>query len=221
MALEVIGAGLSRTGTTSLKRALEHLGLGPCHHIEDAQGDERQIRLWTRVYESQEADWDELFKGFRSTTDTPGCDFYAQLSDHYADAKLILTVRDPERYADSVISTIFAAATLDVLAKSPAEALMRASFRFALPRLGISPDPAVDPLTIVPTREQLLREYHTHNTEVRRRIAADRLLVFDVAQGWEPLCAFLGKPVPARPFPNANNIQQFHHNLSDIDGRSE
>ena len=101
MTLKVIGAGLGRTATFSLKFALEHLGFGPCYHMSEVfAGARRNIGLWLDVVAGR-PDWDALFEGFQSTTDYPACSYWRELADHYPDAKVILTVRDPDSWFDS------------------------------------------------------------------------------------------------------------------------
>ncbi len=106
MALAVIGAGLGRTATFSLKFALEHLGLGPCYHMSEVfAGSRRNVPLWLDAIDGQ-PDWDAIFAGFRSTTDYPACNYWRELAAHYPDAKVVLTVRDPDSWFDSVSETI-------------------------------------------------------------------------------------------------------------------
>ncbi len=101
MALDVIGAGLGRTGTLSLKAALEELGLGKCYHMTEVLAHPESVPVWDAAARGQPVDWDELFDGYRATVDWPGCSFYRELLDRYPDAKVILSVRDPERWYES------------------------------------------------------------------------------------------------------------------------
>ena len=96
MALEVIGAGLGRTGTLSLKLALEHIGLGKCYHMSEMIAHLRtHLPLWVAAAKGQ-PQWDAIFDGYRSSTDYPGCMFWRELVAKYPDAKVILTTRDPD-----------------------------------------------------------------------------------------------------------------------------
>ena len=107
MAVKVIGAGLGRTATFSLKFALEHLGFGPCYHMAEVfAGSRRNVPLWLDVMRGK-PDWDAVFAGFQSTTDYPACTYWRELSAFYPDAKVILTVRDADSWFDSVSETIF------------------------------------------------------------------------------------------------------------------
>lgn len=196
MAVDVIGAGLGRTGTSSLKLALERLGFTPCHHMTELIRHPETALLWERAAEGECVDWDALLAGYRATTDWPACAFYRQLAAHYPAAKLILTVRDPESWFRSTQATIFSDAHLAATEARPHGAFVRkcivASFG------GRMHD-----------REHLIAAYERHNAEVRRSVAPQRLLVYDVCEGWGPLCRFLSVPVLEEPFPCANTTDDF------------
>ena len=105
--MQVIGAGFGRTGTLSLKQALEELGFGPCYHMQEVGRRPSHVRLWLDYAETGNARWDELFESFESGVDYPVANVWAELADHYPDARVILTVRDPERWWESTNSTIY------------------------------------------------------------------------------------------------------------------
>ncbi len=202
MPLKVIGAGFGRTGTLSLKTALEMLGFGPCHHMTEVLDDlDRQGPLWNRVVAGKGADWDAVFAGYQATVDWPGCHYWAELAAHYPEAKVILTLRDPARWYASMKETIFAA---------PAS-------RWIMLLLRVIRHPMRFGHAIITQRTfgfdqseaNAVAVFEQHNAAVRRGIAPDRLLEFDVRQGWEPLCAFLGVPVPDAPFPRTNDREEF------------
>jgi hypothetical protein len=189
MSLAVIGAGLLRTGTTSLKAAVEILGFAPCYHGEDSEAPQAWP-LWERALDHKTVDWDEIFDGFAATTDVPGCLFYDELAKHYPSAKVVLTIREPNTWFDSVqalLSPAFFAAHRDF----PSGPLVGKKFARAL---GDKLD----------DRAAVIAAYARHNAAVCRAIPADRLLVYEVTQGWTPLCEFLGVLIPDTPFPNAN-----------------
>jgi hypothetical protein len=123
MSLKVIGAGLGRTGTTSLKLALEQLGFAPCYYTEMLLTHPAHITLWERVLDGQ-PDWDTIFEGFRATMSGPANSFYRELSEYYPSAKVILTVRDPERWHASITSTINSDDFQQLLSQGPAAKLM-------------------------------------------------------------------------------------------------
>jgi hypothetical protein len=192
MALRVIGAGLGRTATFSLKFALEHLGFGPCYHMSEVfAGARRNIPLWLDVVHGR-ADWDAIFDGCQSTTDYPACSYWRELSEYYPDAKVVLTTRDPDSWFDSVSQTIFSERMQASLAGSPAGAMMQ----------GVVFDAFRDRVT---DRAFMTDWFEQRNRSVIAALRPERLLVFSPKQGWAPLCAFLGVPVPDVPFPRVNS----------------
>lgn len=196
MPLDVIGAGLGRTGTTSLKLALEHLGIARCHHMTEVFHHPETAGLWEAAAEGKPVDWEALLAGYRAAVDWPACHFYRDLARIYPNAKVILTVRDPESWFRSTQATIFGFADVAEVAKRPMGGFM---LKAILPTFDGR----------VHDREHAIAVYERHNAEVRRAIAPERLLVYDVAQGWEPLCRFLGVPIPSESFPHANTTEDF------------
>jgi Sulfotransferase domain len=186
----VIGAGLGGTGTLQAKAALELLGFGPCYHVADVQQHPEQAAFWRQAANGGPRDWGALFGPYESSVDFPACAVYAELMDAYPEARVVLTVRDPERAYERVRETIY---RLTTRADSPFPAELREAFdRLVWQRVfdGAFNDPA-----------KAVEAYRRWNDEVQARVPADRLLVYDVDDGWEPLCAFLGPDVPAEPFP--------------------
>jgi len=205
MTLAVIGAGLGRTATFSMKFALEHLGFGPCHHMSEVFANGRkQVPLWLDVIAGR-PDWDAIFDGFHSTTDYPACTYWRELAEHYPRAKVVLTVRDPDSWFDSVSETIFSDRMQGSLAGSPVEALMK----------GVCFDPFEG--GDIRDRAFMTDWFVRRNAEVREALPPERLLVFSPKEGWEPLCAFFGVPVPAEPFPRVNSRDELSH-ASDEQG---
>lgn len=195
MTLKVIGAGLGRTGTMSLKLALEQLGLGRCHHMMEVFQAPETIDVWRRAGLGEATDWDALLAGFGCAVDWPSAEFYAQLAAHYPDAKVILTTRDPESWFNSTQATIFA----DSVPGSgpPGFGEMIATV------IGAKFDGRLH------DREHCIAVYEAHNAAVRATIPPERLLEYQAGQGWEPLCAFLGVPVPDAPYPKVNSTEEF------------
>ncbi|QGN54961.1 sulfotransferase family protein [Novosphingobium sp. Gsoil 351] len=195
MALRVIAAGLGRNATLSIKFALEALGFGPCHHMTEVFADEqRQVPLWLEAAAGR-PDWDVIFEGFGSTSDYPSATFWREIVEYYPNAKIVLTTRDPDRWFDSVSQTIFSPWMQDAHAGTAAHALMQATM-FG-PIAGNVSD-----------RAFLTDWYVRRNRAVLDGIAAQRLLHFDVQDGWHPLCQFLDVPVPDLPFPRTNSRAQ-------------
>ena len=201
MVLEVIGAGLGRTGTMSLKYALEELGFGPCHHMYEVVGDPMCWPFWTRAFAGEDVDWEEGYKGYCSAVDDPTTCFYAQLAERYPEAKVILTHRDPDRWFDSAQNSALSDAALEYLENETPETK---PLNDLLAPMGWDPR---DPRTH--DREYMLNWFKSHVEEVKRTIAPERLLVFQVSEGWDPLCHFLGVDVPESTFPHVNTTEQF------------
>ena len=107
MALELIGAGLGRTGTLSLKAALERLGYAPCYHMIEVLTAPERGRHWLARTPTGARDWDAIFRGYRATVDWPAAAFWRELVDRYPDAKVLLSLRDADRWYDSVMNTIY------------------------------------------------------------------------------------------------------------------
>ncbi|WP_113702720.1 sulfotransferase family protein [Nonomuraea lactucae] len=213
--MKVIGAGFGRTGTASLKAALELLGYGPCYHMSVVIDQPRRVRQWLDIGEGRSRDWDAVFAGFRATADWPAAAYWRELAEHYPDAKVVLTVRDPGQWYDSVASTVFASA----LAERRPLPFRRRLIRWLVARR--APDFALYPrmarATVVDRvfggriddRAHAVEVFERHADEVKAAIPPERLLVYDVREGWAPLCGFLGLPVPDEPFPQVNERAAF------------
>jgi len=197
--MQVIGAGVGRTGTFSLKIAINRLGLGPCHHMEAVITNmPAQVPLWTAALDG-DADWPAVYDGFGSAVDWPTAGFFRELAHAYPDAKFVLTHRDPETWADSFGQTIYTA----MAGRQMAPPEKRAWLDMAYGVIAKSGFPSgLD-------RDGLIKGFIAHNEAVKAAIPADRLLVYQVKEGWEPLCAFLGRPVPDEAFPRTNDRQEF------------
>jgi Sulfotransferase domain len=208
MSLEVIGAGMPRTGTMSQKLALERLGFSPCHHMIEVFAHPWQWRLWDAVGDGKLGDWDEIFGGYRATTDAPGCFFWQELADRYPNAKLILSLRDPDRWYESMMATIMTPSHQQNMTASGVGPVIRklSSRMFAAG----GPPTAAPGEGRFPDKAHMLAGYEAHNAAVIAAIPPERLLVYRVSDGWEPLCRFLGKPVPDEAFPRVNSTEEFH-----------
>lgn len=209
--LKIIGAGFGRTGTLSLKTALEELGFGPCHHMTEVFGNPWQVSYWQAATNGEPVDWHTVLSGYRSTTDWPSCAFYDQLMQAYPDAKVILSVRDPEKWYESVSHTIYRVSQISQSRVIPLIALMNPLVRSRM-RVARMINALVWQRTFhgkFADKQYAIDLFNQHNEEVKQRVPADKLLVFDVKQGWEPLCAFLGVEVPNKPFPRLNERENF------------
>lgn len=207
MTLRVIGAGFGRTGTLSMKGALEHLGLGPCYHMLEVMNRPENADAWYNAAQSGKADWDQILSGYHSTVDWPACHYWQTLAAHFPDAKVILTVRDEEAWWQSMSKTILRNFQDGDEVVDPARISMRRMTR----------DLIVERVFggILDDRDHVLTAYRRNIEAVRAGLPKERLLVFDVAEGWAPLCAFLDLPVPAAPFPRTNTTQDFLDRMAE------
>lgn len=209
--MKVIGAGIGRTGTMSLKVALERLGFGPCFHGRHVLDHPERLDLWLAAASGQPVDWTVLFAGFRSTMDWPGAAFWRELTETYPDAKVILTVRDAERWYESVATTIY-----PMFGSRSDPRAERA--RAVVPGLDVMTEFTRRLIWDGPffggrfeDRDHAIAVFEAHNAAVRRDVPADRLLVCGPDLGWPELCGFLGVPVPVpdEPYPHLNDPAGF------------
>lgn len=193
MTLRIIGAGFGRTGTESMKQALEILGYGPCHHMYEVLADKDRYDRWLAVLEGRGVpDWRGLLEGYRASVDWPVALYWRELADLWPQAKILLTVRDADDWYASMDRTVLA------LMRDPdnnrmAKALADRVFGGA-----------------VWDKEGVVAAYRRNTEDVRAAFGPDRLLVYELGAGWRPLCDFLGCAVPDTPFPNANAAGSFH-----------
>jgi len=214
--MKLIGAGLPRTGTMSQKLALEILGLDPCYHMANIFADLNEATRWRAAF-AGELDPAEILKGFPAMVDWPGSYYYKELMETYPEAKVLLSVRDGDKWAESMTKTIWGLLYGDTLAAHMSAA-----------RASIDPlwDAYIEGMKDMWDRSGLLVGKDTtpeymrdacdrYNAEVQAYVPADRLLVWAPADGWEPLCAFLGVPVPDQDFPRVNDSSMFDDRIID------
>jgi hypothetical protein len=206
----VIGAGFGRTGTASLKRALETIGFGPCHHMEEVIKNPSEVPTWEAAARGEKIDWGTFFEGWGSCVDFPSAMYYRELMDAFPEAKVVLTVRDPEAWYASMRETIV-------------PMMNRFPNRYVIPHLPYLSAPARsvgntpmrrEVIDRFAEREHVLKIFTDHIEEVKRVVPAERLLVFEAKQGYGPLCEFLGVPVPATPFPRVNDTAEFRRRVT-------
>ena len=202
MALQVIGSGFGRTGTRSLKQALELLGFGPCHHMEQVFENPTQVAFWQAIAGGETADWEKVFAGYSAQIDWPGCHVWRELAAAYPEAKVIHSHRDPEKWWASFSQTIgkLMSRHRDLPGPPHVQEL------FAVVEEIIGQRTFGGNWT---DKGHVLQAYHARAAAVREAIPAERLLFFDVTEGWGPLCAFLGVPAPDAPFPQRNDKAEF------------
>jgi len=189
---------MGRTGTLSLKAALERIGYGPCYHgIEVFVAPERG-RLWLEQTQSGSHDWDGIFHGYRATVDWPAAAFWRELVERYPDAKVLLSLRDSDRWYDSVMNTIYPVMTQG-LPKNTPEILHKFHEMLCALVLERTFEGRLG------DRDHAKRVFEQHNQSVIDAIPASKLLVYQPGDGWEPICRFLEKPVPNEDFPHVND----------------
>jgi hypothetical protein len=214
--MKVIGAGLPRTATTTQMFALEQLGFGPCYHMRDLLADlEGGLPLWEAVADGT-PDWPAIFegdRGVRSTVDWPSARYYRELMDFYPDAKVWLSVRDADAWVASMRQTVWGLFHSDSVMRHVSDARavvdpLWARYLRLMTRMNWDPktgafagDHASD--------EGLAAAMHRWNDEAKATVPAERLLVWDPSDGWEPLCEFLEVDVPAEPLPRLNDSKAF------------
>ena len=206
--MKLIGAGYGRTGTMSLKAALERLGYGPCFHMIDLIGNPEPLPYWQAAAAGEPVDWKAAFDGWESTVDWPGCTYWDQLIATWPDAPVLLNTRDKESWYQSCLKSIHAAG----------EAGRRGELEG-----GTMPPPPPEVMQFIngdiwggvfkgrfkEDKEFAFQVFDEHYAAVRNTVPADRLLEWEIGEGWEPLCAFLGEDVPDEPFPHLNDTAAF------------
>ena len=194
MALKVIGAGFGRTGTDSMRAALEILGVGPCHHMKVVGADPVQKECWLDMAKGGEPDWDAALGGFGSCVDWPSAFWWRELMERHPRAKVLLTWRTPESWWASMEKTIvpFIQKNTDGVARHLLDRVFGG----------------------VPDREGALGVYRSNVEDVLASVPPGRLILHRIGDGWGPLCAGLGLPVPDEPYPHANTAEDFNRSQS-------
>ena len=212
--MKVIGAGLGRTGTASLQSALEELGFGPCYHMYEVFANPGHADFWLAAWRGEPADWDGVLGSYEATVDWPACSFYAELLERNPDAKVLLSVRDPERWYESTRQTIYKIGKIST--GSPFSRLGFALLsRLVFGRFKTGQGTMAEEIIWQGTfdgrfedKHHAIRVFDRHNEEVRRRVPEEQLLVYEVKEGWGPLCEFLGVEEPDKPFPHLNDAAE-------------
>lgn len=193
MGLNVIGTGFGRTGTDSMREALNLLGFGPCHHMLEILANAEQRTRWRAMVAGERADWDHLFEGYRACVDWPSAHYWRALIAAYPEAKVILTWRTPESWWNSFSRTI-----LNVM-REPADEMTVGRHVVTEAFGGRFAD-----------RDHAIATYRAHVEAVLTEVPPGRLLVHRLGDGWAPLCAHLGVPVPDVPYPHSNTAEAFN-----------
>jgi hypothetical protein len=194
MTLRVVGAGLGRTGSTSLKLALERLLGAPCYHMSEVFRHPEHIPHWHAAARGRMPDWHALFAGYAAAVDWPVGSFWPEISDAFPDALVVLSTRDAESWWASAHATIFQA--MQRVDNGAWRDMIHEMFRSRF-------TPALD------DRNACIAAYNSHVARVRRDAPKHRFLEWSPREGWQPLCDALGIPVPDEPFPHANSREAF------------
>ncbi len=202
MPLSIIGSGFGRTGTMSLKAALNKLGFGPCHHMDEVIANPDQLPAWRQALRGGDVDWEMAFDGYSSAVDWPAAHYWEQLADTFPKAKIIHTTRAPEQWWASFSSTVGKVIGMKGTSDG-AEQIRNApeliNEMIAKQTFGSSHD----------DKSAALQAFEKRDADVRSYPAQERILIFDVTEGWKPLCAFLSVPIPNEPFPHSNSREDF------------
>lgn len=218
MSIKVIGAGFGRTGTLSLKTALEEVGFDKCYHMVEAFKNHQHVKQWKRAAKGKQVDWDDVFAGYQSVVDFPGCLYYEELLAHYPDAKVVLTYRDPMSWYKSAYDTILTIRPRDDQIKKMLKNYLFSSKARNVFHMGLQNRSTIVKDLFqgrVDDQQFVVDVFNKHLEEVKSKVPAHQLLVYQVSEGWEPLCNFLEVPVPNKPFPQSNKRADFDTDLRD------
>lgn len=214
MAIKVIGAGFGRTGTASLKVAIEQLGFVKCYHSESLGDHPEHKQIWFDLLAGKPIDWDTLFDGYQGAMGLPTVFFYREMMTQYPDAKVILTLRDPERWYESASQTILQMPSTPQLTMMRVISLFKPELKKILPIVMVGREIGTKHFFKGNlSKEHVIQRFHKHNEQVRQTVPPEKLLEYEVKQGWEPLCEFLDVPVPDEPFPRTNTLEMFRSRL--------
>lgn len=224
MSIKIIGTGMGRTGTHSLKLALEQLGFGKCYHMAELFQHPECLTYFEKAENGEEVDWDSLFVGYNSAVDYPVTRYYKQLMKKYPDAKMIHTYRDPESWYQSASQTIIWASKpsfgriLKMMIKLP----FAPELRKQMPVLKFNGKLVENEFgKDYKNKEAVIGFYNRHNEDVLKTVPKEKLLVFDPKNGWEPLCNFLGVAVPSTPYPKSNTRDEFINRIKNAKDKIE
>lgn len=218
--IQVIGAGFPRTGTTTLKRVLETLGYDKCYHMKEFLVNPDHLKYWKEVDEKESTNWEELFRGYKACVDVPGYPYYQILMKQYPGAKVILTIRPFDQWYSSASETVLKAGPqtilekLSMLLKLPFNPRLRKVIKAIQFFERIFWDEQFN--NKFTDKEYAKEIYESHIEQVKNTVPEQSLLVYDVRQGWEPLCGFLNKSIPDEEFPHLNKKENFKDMLSEL-----
>jgi hypothetical protein len=220
MSIKIIGAGLPRTGTNTLKESLEKLGYMKTYHMKELLVHPENLHYWLSLKETGTTKWEELYKGFQATVDFPAYPWYKEHMKRYPDAKVILTVRPFEKWHTSVFSTIWQAGPQTVPQKIAmlSKLLFNPRLRSVIKCVKLAKEMIFKVHFQGKFEDKAFAEkmFNKHIEDVKAHVPADKLLVYDVSDGWGPLCRFLGVPEPNEPLPHLNKKENFKEMLGHL-----
>lgn len=208
MSIKVIGAGFGRTGTLSLKFALEKLGFDKCYHMMEVGYHPHHRDEWIRAAQGEKIDWAELFTGYQASVDWPSANFWREQMAAFPDAKVLLTLRDSEKWYASVMNTIWPSSSAGENHEDE-ERRLGAEMAFK-----VIWDPVFD--RRMEDKAHVIACYEAHNQRVIDEVPADKLLVYTPGDGWGPLCEFLNVDIPDEPYPKVNTTEEFKERWKKI-----
>ena len=220
MAIKIIGAGFPRTGTNTLKKSLEMLGYSKTYHMKELLMNPKNLHYWLTLEQTGTTNWDELYDGFEATVDFPAYPWYKEHLEQYPDAKIILTVRPFEKWYTSIGSTIWKAGpqTLPEKLAMMSKLLFSSRIRNTIKCVKFSKRRIFETQLQGRFADKAFAEeaFNKHIEDVKADVPADKLLVYDVREGWGPLCKFLGKPEPNEALPHLNKKENFKQMLNNL-----
>ena len=213
MTIKVIGAGFGRTGTLSLKMALEKLGFDKCYHMMEVQMNPEHVQVWRDLAKGIQPDWHKLFEGYQASVDWPSCNFWREQMQAFPDAKVLLSHRDPDKWYTSVMNTIWLASQANATRDDPA----------AKAGSGLAYEVIWDAIfdRRMDDKAHVIERYLAHNQQVIDEVPPEKLLVYQPGDGWEPICEFLDVPVPAEDYPRVNTTEEFKERWASIDAQAK
>lgn len=220
MSIKVIGAGFPRTGTMTLKKALETLGYNDTYHYRDLIANSKKLKYWQELENTGNTDFEKLFEGFEATVDFPGYPYYKILLKQYPDAKVILTKRDFDKWYESTTKTIWKSANkpfierVNLFKRKLFSKNLRGIFKCVKFMRRVYLYGQFD--NNFSNKSHAEKVFFEHIDDVINHVPKQQLLVYDVAEGWEPLCEFLNRPIPNEPFPHLNKKENFHKMVKEM-----
>jgi len=182
----------------SLKAALEEIGYGPCYHMKITLFRYHHMHFFLKAWRGKKVNWKRFYRRYNAAVDWPTCSFYKELMQEFPDAKVLLNVRDPGKWYDSMYETIWAIQPAFPRWFFPVVRIIHKEIIWEGNLKGSFED-----------REKTMSVYKDWIEEVKKTVPPDRLLIYEVKEGWKPLCDFLSVPVPHKPFPHINERKSF------------